>query len=53
MLKSEELILVRGGGITATFLNSVSRLMDTLFNLGQTVGSSMRRLISKKVCKIS
>ena len=53
MLTNDELILIRGGGITATFLNSVSRLMDTLYNLGQAVGSSLRRLVSKKVCKIS
>lgn len=53
MLTNEELVLVRGGGITATLLNSLSRYMDTIFGLGQTVGSSIRRLISKKVCKIS
>jgi len=53
MLTNEELALVRGGGITATLLNSVSRLVDTIFNLGQTVGSTIRRLISNNVCKIS
>jgi len=53
MLTNEELIIIRGGGITATFLNSLSRLMDTLYNLGQAVGSSLRRLTSKKVCKIN
>lgn len=53
MLTSEELILVRGGGITSTFLNSLSRFFENLFNLGQSVGSSIRRIVSKKVCKIS
>ena len=53
MLTSEELVLVRGGGITATLLNSISRFMDTVFSLGQTVGSSIRRLVSGKVCKLS
>jgi len=53
MLKNEELILIKGGGITSTFLNSLSRFMDTLYNLGQSVGSSLRRIVSKNVCKIS
>ncbi len=53
MLAKEELIEVRGGGITATFLNSMSRLIETFFNLGQSVGSSLRRVMSKKVCKMS
>ena len=53
MLKNEELILIKGGGITATFLNSLSRLMDTLYNLGHSVGSTLRRLVGKNICKIS
>ena len=53
MLKDEILIEVKGGGISATLLNSLSRFMDTLYSLGQTVGSTLRRLVSKKVCKIS
>ena len=53
MLTNEELINIKGGGITATLINSLSRLIDTLLNLGQVVGSSIRRSISKKTCKIS
>ena len=53
MLTSEELINIRGGGITATFLNSLSRLVESLLNLGQLVGSSIRRAITKNSCKIS
>jgi len=52
MLKSEDLIKVRGGGITATLLNSLSRLVETILNLGQLVGSSIRRSMSKKSCKL-
>lgn len=53
MLTNEELLTISGGGITATFLNSLSRLMNTLYDLGQAVGSSLRRLVGKKVCKLS
>ena len=52
MLRNDELVLIKGGGITATMLNSLSRFMDTLYNLGQAVGSSLRRLVSKKVCRV-
>ena len=53
MLSNEEMLNVRGGGVTATLLNSISRLVETVLNLGQIVGSSIRRSLSKKACKIS
>lgn len=53
MLTNEELICIRGGGISATLVNAVSRLVGTLLNLGQLVGTSIRRSISKKYCKLS
>lgn len=52
MLKDEELFEVKGGGISATLLNSISRLVDTILNLGQLVGSAIRRSFSKKTCKL-
>lgn len=53
MLNNEELLLVRGGGISSTFLNSISRLLEDIYKLGQAVGSSLRRIRSKKVCSLS
>lgn len=50
MLKNEELILVTGGGISSTLLNSISRLVETILNLGQLVGSAIRRVTSKNYC---
>lgn len=52
MLSEEELYMIKGGGIGATLLNSISRLVDTILNLGQLVGSSLRRGFSKNVCKL-
>lgn len=49
---NEELFNIVGGSITATLLNSVSRLIDTIINAGQLVGSSIRRLATGKVCKL-
>ena len=51
-LKKEELLSVSGGAnwITASFLNSVSRAITTLVDLGRSLGTSLRRSISGKVC---
>lgn len=53
MLSDEELFIVKGGSFSAALLNSVSRLIDTLLKLGQTVGSALRRSYEKKYCKIT
>jgi len=52
-VRNEDLIEIKGGAFSTTLLNSVSRLIDTLLKLGQTVGSAIRRSASKNVCKIS
>ena len=52
MLTNEELLVVVGGaGFTATLMNSLSRLIGTVLNLGQTVGSSIRRAATNSYCK--
>ena len=47
-----ELIEIRGGAIRfgSTFLNSVSRMLNTITDLGRTVGTSIRMLISGRRC---
>ncbi len=52
MLSNEELISVRGGGITASLFSSLSRFIETIYNIGQSVGSSIRRAITGRSCKI-
>lgn len=52
-MSNEELLLVRGGGITSTFLNSVARLASTVYNLGRAFGSTIRRLVTRSICKVS
>ena len=54
MLTNEELLEVKGGAlsITATLLNSMSRFINTIFELGQTIGSALRRSKEKKFCSI-
>ncbi len=50
MLTNEELLLIQGGGISSTLLNSVSRLINTILDLGKTVGSAIRRIAAKNYC---
>ena len=49
-LKKQELLNVSGGGISASWLNAVSRAVSTLLDLGRSLGTSIRRSISGKVC---
>lgn len=46
-----ELNKIHGGfNVTVTFFNSVSRFITTVKNLGETVGSSIRRFFGRKYC---
>ena len=49
-LERHELINVSGGGLTATYINATSRAINTILDLGRTVGSSIRRVVSRKWC---
>lgn len=42
--------IVGGGEINGSLLNALSRFINTLYELGRAVGSSLRRLTSKNVC---
>lgn len=50
-LDNEELSYINGGAITASLLNALSRAISTTLNLGQVIGSAIRRVFSKKYCK--
>lgn len=49
-LKSKELIDINGGGISATWLNSCSRFISIVIEVGRMIGSSLRRMINKNYC---
>lgn len=52
ILEKQELAVINGGGLTATFLNSIARLGKTLYDIGYDLGSSVRRLFGRTMCKI-
>jgi hypothetical protein len=49
-LKECELININGGGYTAAYLNAAARAVNTILELGRTVGTSIRRAITKNYC---
>lgn len=49
-LEEKDLYEIKGGGVSATLLNSVARIISTVLELGRTVGSSIRRIYSKNYC---
>lgn len=52
-LKKEELLNVVGGATwSASMLNALSRAVSTLMDLGRSLGTSIRRSISGKVCPV-
>ncbi len=51
-LSNEELNNVIGGGFSAALLNAISRGISTIYNLGYSIGSSLRRALGRTLCKI-
>lgn len=51
ILKNEEMIKITGGSaITASLLTAINKTIQIIFDLGQSIGSSIRRIIDDKKC---
>ena len=51
-LKNEELLDIDGGGISGTLINSITRGISTILDLGRSLGSAIRRIGRGNVCQI-
>ena len=50
-MSKQELICVKGGSaFNASFLNALARTMETIYNLGRSLGSSLKMIITRKKC---
>lgn len=49
-LTREELNNISGGGISGAIMTSIIRSANFLFDLGRSIGSSIRRIISRRYC---
>ena len=41
-----------GGGLGATFLNYLSKAIETVYGVGQELGGSLRRIATGKTCQL-
>lgn len=52
-LTPNELFNIKGGiNISGTLLNSVARLMNSIMDVGRSLGSGLRRIINGRVCPL-
>lgn len=52
-LNKEELLSITGGSttwLTATFVNAIARCLDTILEIGRSIGSSISRTIHQNTC---
>ncbi len=52
-MEKEELLQIVGGGITASLINSIYRGINSILDLGRSLGSAIRRIGGGKMCPIS
>lgn len=52
MLTNEELVLIKGGGVTAAFVTALIKVYDTIYEIGRAVGSAIRHITSNNYCKV-
>ena len=52
-LKEYEMTNISGGGIASPLINAISKMISTLYDIGEKTGSSIRRLVSGKYCKVN
>ena len=51
MLSKNELVQVKGGAtITYSLINSLTKAVSTIFDLGRAIGSSLRRIVKNDFC---
>lgn len=50
-MTNQELMVISGGGwLSAAFLNAASRAINTVMDIGRSIGSSIRMIISGTRC---
>ena len=50
--KNEMLKIDGGAGFTATMMNAIYKTIEVIFNVGEALGSYIRRKIEGKMCDI-
>ncbi len=50
IVNNQELLEVSGGAITGTFINSISRAINSILDIGRSLGTAIRMIYSKTKC---
>jgi len=51
-LNNNELMSIEGGGISGTLISSITRGINTLLDMGRSLGSAIRRIGSNNICPL-
>ena len=51
-LSKNDLLNIKGGTLSSTMINALAKGASLLFEIGQAVGSAIRRLITKTTCTL-
>lgn len=53
-LNNKELMDIMGGAnwLTASFINAAARTLETVMDVGRSLGSAIRRAFSGKICSV-
>lgn len=53
-LNYKECLNIKGGNITytAAFIGAICKVVDLLFNIGENIGSAIRRSVDHDICPI-
>lgn len=52
-LKKDEMLKIEGGAsFSASMLNAIYKTIDTIYSIGEALGSYIRRVIEGKMCDI-
>ncbi len=49
----EELKEINGGSISGTLISAFTSGIKTIFDIGRSLGTSIRRIVSNKLCEVS
>lgn len=50
MLKEEEMKSIVGGAITASWISALAKGINSILDLGRSLGSAIRRIQTGKLC---
>lgn len=49
-MTKDELINIKGGAVSGSFLNYLSKIITTIFDIGRSIGSAINYIRKGKTC---